>query len=418
MRANVGLILYICTMATIKFLIQSKSDTAGIYVRLKEGRTIDVKAKTNFIIDSEDWSQAKGQPKNLKDESLKSINGELTALKSRLLTHYNNTGNKLEITTQWLKDFINPPAKAEAEVSDNLIQFIDHFNKLKAQKVKPNTAKRNVATRNLVLKFQQYMKSEFFVKDVDNQFIEKFEGFCLESAYSLNYIARAVKYLKTVCYNARLNNIETSPKIDHVKPKFEEIEKIYLAPEDLKKIKTKDFDTESLNNAKDWLIISCETGQRISDFMRFNKEMILNEKGKTYVEFTQVKTGKLMQIPLSQMVLEILKRRDGDFPKAISDQKYNDYIKEVCKLAKINKKVKGSVIESLENKSKRKVAGVYEKHELVSSHIGRRSFATNNYGTIPVHILMYMTGHESERMFLEYIGKVDKHKAQEAAEYF
>ena len=36
-------------MATIKFLIQSKSDTAGIYVRLKEGRLIDVKAKTKFV---------------------------------------------------------------------------------------------------------------------------------------------------------------------------------------------------------------------------------------------------------------------------------------------------------------------------------------------------------------------------------
>ena len=49
-------------MATIKFLIQSKNNPAGIYVRLKEGRLIDIKAKTKLIIDPKDWSNSKGRP--------------------------------------------------------------------------------------------------------------------------------------------------------------------------------------------------------------------------------------------------------------------------------------------------------------------------------------------------------------------
>ncbi len=77
-------------MATIKFLLQSKSDTAGIYVRLKEGRIIDVKAKTNFIIDHNEWSDVKGQPKNLKSEALKELQIDLTEFKSKLLKYYNN----------------------------------------------------------------------------------------------------------------------------------------------------------------------------------------------------------------------------------------------------------------------------------------------------------------------------------------
>ena len=80
----------------------------------------------------------------------------------------------------------------------------------------------------------------------------------------------------------------------------------------------------------DWLIISCYTGQRVSDFMRFTKEQIRIEEGKHLIEFTQKKTGKNMTVPLHHKVLKILEKRNGEFPRPISSQKYNDYIKKVC----------------------------------------------------------------------------------------
>lgn len=75
------------------------------------------------------------------------------------------------------------------------------------------------------------------------------------------------------------------------------------------------------------------------------------------------------------LVMQTHKKRRGEFPKSMSDQKYNMYIKNVCKLAKLNQKVKGS---RKNPKTQRKETGVFEKWELVTSHIGRRSFATNN----------------------------------------
>ncbi|MBK9671947.1 MAG: tyrosine-type recombinase/integrase [Bacteroidetes bacterium] len=134
-------------------------------------------------------------------------------------------------------------------------------------------------------------------------------------------------------------------------------------------------------NAKDWLIISCETGQRVSDFMRFKKEQIRYEGNVPLIEFTQVKTGKKMAIPLSKTVMEILNKRDGEFPRQISYQRYNEYIKDVCKIAKINEKVKSTKTKT-KQKVTRKESGTFEKWELVTSHIGRRSFSTNNYGRI------------------------------------
>jgi integrase len=127
-----------------------------------------------------------------------------------------------------------------------------------------------------------------------------------------------------------------------------------------------------------------------------------------------------MTVPLHKEILKILKKRDGDFPYKISDQKYNDYIKKVCEIAELNKMVYGSKNMELIKDSGifRKKSDLYKKFELVSSHIGRRSFATNFYGTIPTTYLIYVTGHSTEGMFLSYIGKSNKDIAMEITKYF
>jgi integrase len=66
----------------------------------------------------------------------------------------------------------------------------------------------------------------------------------------------------------------------------------------------------------------------------------------------------------------------------------------------------------------RKKTDIFKKWELVSSHIGRRSFATNLYGKIPTTYLIYVTGHSTETMFLTYIGKSNKDIAMELTNYF
>ena len=121
-----------------------------------------------------------------------------------------------------------------------------------------------------------------------------------------------------------------------------------------------------------------------------------------------------------QKLLEILNKRNGRFPPPLSDQKYNDYIKTVGRIAELTYKVKGSKKTETKPNSKiyRKETGLYEKCDLISSHIGRRSFATNFYGQIPTTYLIYVTGHSTEAMFLNYIGKSNKDLAMELTKYF
>ena len=169
--------------------------------------------------------------------------------------------------------------------------------------------------------------------------------------------------------------------------------------------------------------------------MRFVKCMIRYEKNKQgilkpFIEFTQVKTNKVMTVALHPKVIEILEKRNGDFPKIISDPKYNLYIKQVCRIAEINDVIKGSRLTDLNKEDKdkkktkdevkqyRKEVGMYKKWELITSHIGRRSFATNFYGTIPTTYLINVTGHSTEAMFLNYLGKSNKDLAMELTNYF
>ena len=129
-----------------------------------------------------------------------------------------------------------------------------------------------------------------------------------------------------------------------------------------------------------------------------------------------------MTIPLHEKVTNVLNKRKGQFPRRISDQRYNDYIKEVCEKAELKNKIQGKIQKNISKEKDmlkmRSVPGQFEKWELVTSHIGRRSFATNFYGKIPTSYLIYVTGHSSEIMFLNYIGKSNKDMALELIKYF
>ncbi|WP_407495014.1 tyrosine-type recombinase/integrase [Elizabethkingia anophelis] len=198
---------------------------------------------------------------------------------------------------------------------------------------------------------------------------------------------------------------------------------IYLTFEELDKIEQTEMPHDYLVNAKDWLLIACYTGQRVSDYSRFTSSMIVEDsEGQKYIEFTQQKTNSKMQIPLLKKVQEILNKRDGEFPRKISDVKLNLYIKEVCEIAGIDEMIYNGKVMTIEKEDKtkitRKIFGQYPKHELVTSHIGRKSFASNFYEKIPTAYLLNFTGHTTEKQLLAYINKTEIEKAKSTAKIF
>ena len=416
-------------MASVNFMYRSTKDKSNLILRLLyryDGTDYVFGAKTNFEIDKTYWSkQHKKKSKDIETTNKQTnINNELNKIENHILNAFNSVSIEI-INKDWLTSqieyYYNPPKKAET-LSTELLKYFLYYIECKKTETAIVTQRKYNSTLRLLERYQKEKKVVIQIIDINENFKNQLEKYCIENNYGQNTISKFFKTIKGVCNHADYNGIETSHQLTGFKTDQHKVEKIYLTFEEITKIEniSKNQLTDSLDNAKDWLIISCYSGQRISDFMRFTDEQIRIENDKSLLEFTQKKTGKNMTVPLHPKVLEILNKRKGKFPYKISDQKYNVFIKTVCELAKINESIKGSKLLETKKGSKtfRKQSGTFKKYELVTSHIGRRSFATNFYGTIPTTFLIYITGHSTESMFLNYIGKSNKDLALEITKYF
>jgi integrase len=416
-------------MAAVNFLFRSTKDKANLHLRLLyrfNEKDFVFGANTKFETTKDYWGKdhkRKSRDIVLTNEQTR-VNTELNKIENHVLNAFNSVSPDA-ITKEWLQtqidNYYNPPQEAEA-LPTELTKYIDFYIEYRKHESKQTSIQKFKVIKTKIEEMQVLRKAPYLIKDVNDNFKNEFVNYYKSKNYAQNTMQRELTFIKTFCRHARFLGLETHPQLDSLRLDSMKVEKIYLTFDELNKIEKieKDKLTDSLDNAKDWLIISCYCGQRVSDFMRFTADMIRIENGKKLIEFTQVKTGKIMTVPLHPKVIEILDKRNGMFPYAISDQKYNDYIKDVCEIAELTQKVTGS--KHLETAPKsgifRKETGLYRKCDLITSHIGRRSFATNFYGKIPTTYLIYVTGHSTEVMFLNYIGKSNKDLAIEMTNYF
>ena len=94
--------------------------------------------------------------------------------------------------------------------------------------------------------------------------------------------------------------------------------------------------------------------------------MIRKQNDRMFIDIKQDKTDKDVSIPLLPIVKDILKKapETAIFHKPISDQRYNDYIKDVCRMAQNKRKDRGQSCNRYRNLGTRKEAGIYPKWQL------------------------------------------------------
>jgi integrase len=229
--------------------------------------------------------------------------------------------------------------------------------------------------------------------------------------------------IKLFCKNASIKGF-TLPNDYKSKEFYKPTNKtydIYLKEEEVEKIYNAKFKTDYLDNARDWLIIGIRTGLRISDFLRLDKSAI----NDGFIELSTKKTQYAVAIPLHHEVEAILQKRNGEFPRALSDAKFNKYIKEVGEIAGLTEIVEGSKMVEIPNPTKgsrskiyRKQFSKYPKFELISSHTCRRTFATLLFGKIDTLTIMKIIGHTTEKQLLDYIKITPKESAIKLQNYW
>lgn len=138
-----------------------------------------------------------------------------------------------------------------------------------------------------------------------------------------------------------------------------------------------------------------------------------------YIRVTTVKTSADLVIELNDYSEEILGRYvdeaypdDKVFP-VLSNQKMNVRLKELCKLAGINRMVRVS-----EFQNGRRVDMLLPKWQLMSTHAGRRTFISNALMMgIPPNVVMRWTGHADYNSMKPYIAIADRVKVQEMSKF-
>jgi integrase len=411
-------------MASVKCLLQSKSDNANIYVQFSISRTQVFKRKTGFIIDAKDWN---GKAPIQKSQELKNLKSKLDKLATFINDAHNETvSTGIEFTGEWLQlqiDLYNKKTPVlEFDVFTNYIQkYIDEAPYKQNAKKELGLSKGRVQNLKLfkstVLKYEvEVLKGKsIIIRNINLKFVEQYKGWMFGKGYSTNYVGKNVANIRTICLDAHKNDIETSTQIKIIKGISESKEPedvIILGEDEQETIKNTPLIREALINARKWLLLGCLIGQRAGDMLNITAKNIKDLNGIKIIELKQQKTGKLVAIPLLPDAIAII---ENGLPYKISLVHFNEYIKDVCELAGLDAPTKG---RKKVKQGQPSVKDVYPKYKVISSHVCRRSFASNFYGRIPTPVLMNITAHGTERMFLNYIGKTTYDNAYQMLEYF
>lgn len=408
-------------MATANFILRgSTNDKPHSITLIFRYSNKVLKYPSGFKTFPDHWNTNKQELKNKVEVINRDmVNAALLELKSDVLNAYNELiKEKAKIDNNALRERLNgsnnsnPTSTYSKYVSEFTSKFLESAPKRLIQKSNGETTPLNNSTikqyKNTLSKLKTYEQeinnSKLKFTDLNLNFHESFIGF-LQSKYNLSNstISSRIKDLKRLANYAQQKGIEVNPQIftrEFFRPTDESVY-IYLNEVEIQQLFEFDFShNERLENARDLLIMACHTGQRVSDLMRISTDKIDFKKGLIYLR--QIKTKTKVVIPLHWQVEEIIQKRNGELPRSISDQKFNDYIKEVCKVVGLNEPTRGTK-KVMTSKGMRKTTGVFPKYELILSHSGRRSFASNNYGKLPNINIMAITGHKSEKTFLNYI---------------
>lgn len=190
----------------------------------------------------------------------------------------------------------------------------------------------------------------------------------------------------------------------------EETDIIYLTETELFKILNLEGLSKCLQQVRDNFCFACFTGLRFSDIAKIKRTNIKDD----FIEIKTEKTRETLKIPLNQHAKNLLKKYESiqderPLPPTITNQKTNEYLKELCEIAEIDE-----MVEIEKYSGSKKILIRKRKYNLVTSHTARRTFVTLSLEKgIRAEIVMNITGHKEYQTFKKYIKITDKVKLLE-----
>lgn len=403
----------------------------SIYVRLHNGRQIDTSVPSGLYVNPNFWDSKQECVKlssQCNEKERIRINKELWKLKSFLEEKARE--DKDSVDRLWLKNqmaaYSDPViAKEGSPTLDELCaMFLKFHDVSEARKrhfrVVYRTFKRfecfvgilnnkpqfklyvDDFTKDTLRELWNFIGNEYRYYELYPEIYEKFPEAKPPCPRSKNTLIDYFNRIRTF-FNWCYENGHTTNKPFEQFPVEESLygTPVYITLQERDLLMNYDFKTRNkLAIQRDIFIFQCYIGCRVSDLYRFTKSNIVGECLEYIPRKTKDGNPKTVRVPLHENAKKILQRYSGKSEKLfpfISSQKYNDAIKDMFKLAGLDRMV--TVLDPLTREEVRKPL-----YAVASSHMARRTFIGNIYKQVKdPNLVSALSGHkEGSRAFNRY----------------
>ncbi|WP_144958311.1 site-specific integrase [Gillisia sp. Hel_I_86] len=212
--------------------------------------------------------------------------------------------------------------------------------------------------RNRVFTFpgifiKQFKAEDIYLKQINYQFITDFEHFLrtykpkrARKAPTNNGVIKHLERLKKLLNLAQRLEWVDKDTFAKFTLKFKTSERAFLNETELKRIEDYHFNKLTHQQTRDVFIFSCYTGLSWIDAKNLKqKNIVIGIDGRKWIFTSREKTAKPVKIPILPKAMEIIKKYEkhaecsGYLLPVYSNQKTNEYLKEIATSVKLKKKL-------------------------------------------------------------------------------
>lgn len=386
---------------------------------------------TGYRIDATKWDADKQRVKNGCSNKLKQSASEINASLLEYYTEIQSIFKRFEVedvipTPEQIKEAFNalhkpvseePKPKKEALPCD-FFQVFDDFveDSGRQNNWTDSTFEKFAAVKNHLTNFREGLTFEFF----DERGLNDYVGYLRDVKEMRNStIGKQLSFLKWFLRWAYKKGVHQNNAYDSYKPKLKSTQKkiIFLTWNELNRLREFKIppNKQALERVRDIFLFQCFTGLRYSDVFNLRRSDIKGD----HIEVTTVKTSDSLIIELNNHSKAILDKykdvafEDDKVLPVITNQKMNDYLKELAEMAGIDEPVRQTYYKGNE-----RIDDVTPKYALLGTHAGRRTFICNALALgIPPQVVMKWTGHSDYKSMKPYIDIADDIKANAMSKF-
>lgn len=367
---------------------------------LTDGRDVRIKLSTGVSVKPSHWNP-KGKYVRSADNESASKNRHIKHFSAQVLEIYLEAyDNDFIADAHYIRDTIQRAKKKNA--SSEFWDIWGYYLAEKRSSFKPASFKKFDSLKSHLIGFEGDSKTPWIIDSTSKQRLEGFQNWLFDNGLANQTAAKYMGIFKMFLNWCIENEYMTNSGYRAFKPiQVKDTLKVILSQEEVEAVRTVKLEGKPyLQNARSLFYLSILTGLRYSDYKRIRAEHLKKDnEGTPILQIRQQKTGDLLDIPLTPQAEQIVMSIISGTVRPISNQKMNTYVKELCKLAGINEPFEVVTFKGKMSKT------VYKpKYELISTHSGRRTFATNLLlKGLPAETVMLFTGHKDYKSFSKYV---------------